>query len=238
MRYLTACLIAIALIAFATDARADDWSFDSYLKQHNQSEWNGFGVGTTLHRKMTQTISMPQMPAPQKTETEEKKTLVKINEDSLVIKVENLVAGTWQTTEKTEPKEKGWTHTVEEIGAESVTVAGTAYECKKKKVVWKDGETVKETVVLSVHAEKGILKMVIAGPQQTELVVAKFDQSWTLGETTVKGRELSLSVSTPMGKLDGTMRIAPNLPDGLVRQELRSGTNFEMLNELVAFVKK
>ncbi len=242
MRYLPFVLAALALVVFAPPASAEDhWSFDSYLKQHNTSDWDGLGVGSMVHRKGFQEMSMPQMPAPQRQETEEKKTLVKITDEDFVIKVEQKQMGAWQTEEKTEPKKKNWTHKVEELGTETVTIEDTEYECSKKKVQWMDGETAKDTAVLYVNEKLGIVKMLVGDDQGVEIVVTKLDQEWTVGDVTLKGREMAMTIPTPMGKLSGTMRLCPEVPDATIRQEIKSGQGpmqMHQVTELVAFVKK
>lgn len=241
MRTLTLGLaVAACLLLLAPDALAGDWSFDDYVKDKAKSQWDGCGVGSMTHRKMTQNVVMPGQ-GEQNMVQETKKTVKEITETEYVIEVEKLSMGQWTTTEEREKKVDALTPKIEEQGKETLTIAGTEYECVKRKVVWMEGETEKETVVIWEHAEKGMLKMNVKGEGEFELTVEAFDGSWTVGDQTFKGRTFEMKMSAQGMEMKGSTDMSTDVPEGNIRFELKGAqgpVQVTVLSELIAFVKK
>jgi hypothetical protein len=243
MRHLAIlCAVVGGLFFLAAPAVADAWQLDEWLKEYPKSGWARFGVGTMIHTRTTNTTTVPGMPEPQKQVSEMKKTLVKISDAGYHIKTEMMVNGQWMpATEEVEPKHDGRQAKVTDAGTETVTIGGTPYPCAKKNVTWTGGDEEPETFTLWVHAEKGIVKMTMPG-QEGAITVTKFDQSWTVGGVTLKGREVELEAQHPMaGPMKATHRISLDIPENAVRMEMSGGQGpmkFSMVTELIAFVKK
>ncbi len=234
--------LAAGLLLLAPDALAGGWSFDDYLKEKARSDWEGYGVGTMTHRRITQVFRMAGQPDPKKTVAEEKKTISEITETEIVIKVESLESGQWTTTEEREKKGDQLTPKVEDQGTETVTLDGTDYECAKKKVEWMKGEKLDETAIVWAHPEKGILKIKVTGKQDATLTVTDTDASWTVGEHALEGRVLAMTVTIQMGmKLKGKAHMSQDVPGSLVKNDLQGSqgpAKLAVVMELIAFTKK
>ena len=238
---ITLALLAAALIV-APDALAKGWTLEDYLAQKPKSDWDGFGVGSMIHNKMTQNVLMPGAPEPQVQTTETKKTLTEITETEYVIKVETKGVGDWVVSEERKKKTKAKKSTVEDLGKEKVKVGETEYECAKKKVTWKEEGKDEEVEFLWIHAEKGILKMEKTGQRAGTLTVTKLDHTKKIGETEVTGRELALDMAGPMGmKLTGTAFLSMSVPENIVAHTIggsQGPMQLKLVLETIAFIKK
>lgn len=249
---LAGCTALLLLVTLgAAPLEAGDWDFEHWTKR--MSAWAGHGVGSMVHRRTTTNISHPQMPAPMKTVTEEKKTLVKITETHYVLKVENLAMGQWTTREEQVPKTARATSEakVEDVGEGSVTIEGKAYACKKKKYtgLQMDGGASAEEMPVSsgvvwVHDSLGVLRIdsttdMMGQSVTTTWQVQRLDVSHQVGDTTLACREIALSNPMMGGKM--TLLECPSVPGDTVRLEMKSdrmGATTSTVTELVAYVKK
>jgi len=233
--------VAASLLLLAPDALAGGWTLEDYLKEKPKSDWVGYGVGTMTHRRITQNVVMPGQ-GEQKMVMEEKKTIKEITETEIVLEVETLNMGQWTTEEKREKKDEGLTPKIEEQGKETVTIAGTEYECVKKQVTWMKGEEVDETAIVWNHPEKGILKMKVSGENDFELIANELDASFTVGEHSLAGRTFEMSMTAQMGMvMKGKASMSNDVPESLVRNEIKGDQGPVKVNvvmELIAFEKK
>jgi len=242
MRALALVLTAAAVLLLAAPAaRAGGWSLEDYLEEKPRSDWDGYGVGTMTHRRIRQDVVVPGQPGPQRLVHEEKKTLTEITDTECVIKVETLEDGVWTTTEEREPKDKGWKAQVEDKGTETVTVGGKDLSCAKKKVTWTKDGAVQETTVLWIHDTLGIVKMKRRSETEATLVLTEPDATFHVGEMTLKGRVWEMEMTTQGMPLKGKAQMSLDVPENLVRNEMKGGNgsaSVDVLMELVAFTKK
>lgn len=231
-------------LLFASSARAGDgWSLEDYLNARAQAKWSGCGVGSMIHIRQTQTITMPQLPAPRKTVTETKETLLAVTDDGYKVKVETLNGGQWTTSEKVEPKVAMEQSKVEDAGTGTVSVGGTDYPCTKKTVTMtmanQPGQT--QTWTIWENADKGILEVDQKGAQDSSLKTEEFDAPVTVGDQSVSARKFALSMQIHGHATTGTFWASTAVPGRFVRQEIsgdQGPVKFEMKREVVEFLKK
>jgi len=213
--HVLALTFAFLIVAGTTPAFADDWSFESFKKQAEKSDWEGFGIGTSVTKKSKSVSPMGSQ------ETEERITLIKIEDDKLTLKIEKKGAdGKWaEQPVRVEKRKKDVKIESKVSGEETITIAGTSYPCKIiDSTKTEDGES--EPARFWVHEKKGILQMEMqAGPgMKFKLVVTKIDVEKTIGETTLKGcREFTASFT------GGTMKtlVCLNCPEQTLVQSMQ-----------------
>jgi len=251
-------LLSIVLVmGSSTPSQAGDEAKKTVIEQ--KSAWAGHGVGSLVHRKSTQTTPMGKMV------TEDKRTLVKITDTDYELKVESKTMVGWSKSVVREPKVTKVEVSAdksEDAGEETLTIAGKAYPCKKKKT--KDvgalipgmpkppggrpgapgaGLTGAGTVWL--HAKLGMLKSEMTSSMMGQSVkitmtVTKLSVSKKVGETTIDCREMTMTNSMMPGGNIVTLT-SPLVPGGTVRSEMsmsQGGMNMSRIEELVAWVKK
>jgi hypothetical protein len=209
--------------------------------------WDGYGPGSTVHTKMATSTEMPGMTMPPQS-SEMKQTLVKTTDTEWVVKVEMKMGESWTTTENRIPRTAKGVEGVpdapkpEEVGAESLTVDGKAYACKKWKMVVQGMTTVSWT-----HDEAGTLKTTMEGPSMaSEMLVTSLAK-----KVTAAGRELTCRESTSRSKSEVqgqamqslvVMLTTPEVPAHTVRMEsvteMGGMMKTRILMELVSFEKK
>jgi hypothetical protein len=245
------CALLFALLAAPAPAAAGGWGMENWTKR--PSAWTGHGAGSMVHRRTTAVTSMPGMPAPQKTVTEEKQTLLRETEDAYVIKVERLVMGAWTTTEETEPKvmRVNAEADISDLGEEAVTVAGTSYPCHKKQVKNLGMKSqaapgaAATTGILWVNDTHGVLKMemtmsMMGQAMTTTILTTKLSASHTVGDVTLDCREMQMSSSAMAGGVT-TMLQCMDVPGQVVRMEMKQShgpVQMEHVTELLAYVRK
>lgn len=162
MRYVAPLFgLLAAFILTAAPAHADDkdWSLEAW--KNRQDEWAGYGVGTMVHTKSTQVMSMPQMPEPRTTITETKKTLMAISENEYTVKTETKVGEQWMANEIKVPRKNPKTTEFkqEKIGDGTVKVDGTDYACTRWRVTVTAKGAPSTVTVVWVHDTKGALQI-------------------------------------------------------------------------------
>ncbi|MHC5010082.1 MAG: hypothetical protein ACYTG6_03910 [Planctomycetota bacterium] len=229
-------VLPLALLFLAVPASGEDWSAENWYR--HKSGWEGYGVGTMVHRRMTMRTSGPGMPAPMNNVTETRSTLIRITETSFFIKEETKVGGQW-TASESEVQRTGRAGTppqVEELGTEAVTVEGTAYPCRKQRVTWQEAAE-PYVAILWNHEEHGVLRMQTeSGGQQIAFTVTKLEVSRTVGGTTVACREMEMTGGSMPGKI--THLTSLQVPGGTVEMHMnmnQGGMQIENKTELLAF---
>ena len=211
---LLALGMVLALLLAAAPAHAHDWTIESFQKQAQQSDWEGFGVGTSYTTKTAATSPMGTR------NSEERKTLMKIEAEHVVIKTEQKQAdGTWKEVKTDKiPRKKKVTFEMKDAGAEKVKVGETEYDCKLVEgVKTEDGKS--EKARFWVHDAKGILQMEMpAGPgMMIKMTVTKLDYEKTIGETTLKNVR-SFTASFPGGTI--VMEVGLDSPEQMLSQKM------------------
>lgn len=197
--HVLALTFALLTVAGTTPAFANGWSFESFKTQSGKADWEGFGIGTSVTKKSKSVSPRGSQ------ETEERTTLIKIEDDKLTFKIEKKGAdGKWAEQPVRVEKRKKDVKIVSKVsGEETITVAGTSYPCKILNATkTEDGKS--EPARFWVHEEKGILKMEMeSGPgMKLTFVVTKIDVEKAIGKTIFKNcREYSTSFT------GGTMRM-------------------------------
>jgi hypothetical protein len=213
--------------------------------------WDGFGVGSYVHTKVTTKMSMPGMPAmPEQPASETKQTLVKVTDEAFTVKTETKMGETWTGgTETVIPRkftgEKMPVDTKvvpEELGTEKVTVEGTSYDCKKIKV--KTGQV---SVISWVHEKEGVLKSesdLGGGQGTTTMTVTSLSKKAKAGDKEVVCRESKTVSKTSMGGMNAETTItsltSESVPGHQVRTEMVMAGQMSMttVTEVVAFEAK
>ena len=233
-RLLLPLLVAFVLVSASVAEAGSDWSLEAYKKMSSHSDWEGYAVGTMIHTRKTGVMNMPGHGEPRKTDEEEKKTLIKITDTELTIKVEKKQPdGTWSSSERTKKRKKDVKFEMKELGTGTVNVEGTDYECKKVLGTKIEGAK-RDEVTFWVHPEAGVLKMSM---KEGEMTTKRLSVSHKIGDQTVDCREFALKHK--MGEM--TMMISQEVPGHTVRQSMAfeqgpvSGNSKE---EIIAFVKK
>jgi len=261
-------LFALALSLFLlgpTMAFAGDWKLEGWVKR--KSTWAGFGVGTVIQRRSTDEMAMPGMPGGgRKTVQETRKTLLEVTPTDYVLKVEKRVNGKWIASEEKEPKVAGKGAAevkIEEAGEENLTVEGTSYSCKKRKVSDLSallgelakgapgrkgragmGMPSKASGMIWENEKQGILKTEIhvtamGRAMKVTLLVTRLKVSQKVGETTLRCRETTMTNSMMPGKT--LMLQSAQVPERTVRttRNVQMGpARVKHLDELVAFTRK
>lgn len=183
------------------------------------SPWDGFGEGSWVIQKTTNKQVGDDAAAAEATQ---RITLTKITEQAYTIKTEIKVGEEWTGSEYEMPRaykapteEKTEAPKAEDLGSETLTVDGTAIECKKTKVV------VAGSTSISWTSEKyGVVKNETTGPagdSTTELVKIK-------GVVKIKGKDVECQVTktsfkSPQMENVTTSYASPSIPGGMVRAE-------------------
>lgn len=236
-----ALFAACLLIATPAHAGEDDWSLDAWKKR--TSEWEGYAVGTMVHTKNTNTVTMAQLPKPRTTVSETKRTLMAISEKEFTVKVETRVGeAAWTTMEVKEPRRdpKAATYKEEKLGEGSVDIGGTSYACTRYRITVTQPELPAQVSEVWVHDKKGVLKGIVegtAGAERVEMTVTKLDV-----KRTVSGHEMSCREFTYTTK-QGTNRMlmtrdAPTTMVGLTMKMKQAGMEMDNKIELVGLTIK
>jgi hypothetical protein len=265
MRKSCIALAAVAVLVFATPARAGEWSLDEWM--NGKSAWEGHAVGSSYTEETTSktpTIpNMPDIPGMPKggtTVTTVKHTLQQITETEFVIKVETTIAGRTTTTEDRQPRKRHAKATITELGEGVVEVGGTKYACKKRKVSdWgeliagsmpkpKPGQGAPELprgpATVWEHPEQGVLKVVadlsmMGQPMTTTMLWTNLSVTRTVGGHEFTCREVTMSNSMMPGTM--VMITSRKFPGGTVErvQEMEMmGHKSSTTTKVTAYVKK
>ena len=212
---LIACLVPLLAIALmAVPAHANEWTIESFQKQAKQSDWEGYDVGTSF---TTKTAAVSPMGS---RNTEERKTLMKIEDENVTIKIEQKQEdGTWKET-RTEkvPRKKKVTFEMKDAGTAKIKVGETEYDCKVVEgVKTEDGKA--EKARFWVHDQKGILQMEMpAGPgMMIKMTATKLDYEKTIGDVTLKDMR-SFKAEFPGGVMN--MEVCLNSPEQMISQKM------------------
>jgi hypothetical protein len=158
--------------------------------------WEGCGVGSFVHQKMTMTMSMAGVPP---TTTEMKSTLVKVTDAAWTVKTETKVGEEWMGAEMDYPRKATGTAPdapkPEDLGEEKVTVEGKDLACKKQQV--KVGD---QTVTTWTNDTYGVVRSESKGAgSETSSVLTKL-----AGKTKVGDREVEYRETTTTAKSAGS----------------------------------
>jgi len=218
--------------------------------------WDGFPVGTMIQHKTKSVVTVPGMPAPRQTVSEERKTLLRVTEKSYVLKVETREgSGPWTSKEVTEPRLSkedlkdmaarfrsamgpGAKVKLEDIGEESVTIEGKTYPCKTKRMTYQAGPMGEMSAKVWISEEHGMLKMKGSGMASITMEVKKLATPVTAAGHTFTCRQTEMK----MGTMGGTTQRfeSKDVPEGLVRTTttMKQGPmSMENTTELVGFRK-
>ncbi len=209
---LALLVLAAFVLLVPADASASDWGFDTWKKSVTQSDWEGYAAGTSYTTRTTMKGTMGGQAFERVTDT--KTTLVKVTEKEFTIKTETSAMGMkMPASTSTEARKKDVKVETKEAGSETITVAGTAYACKKI-IGTKTEKGKKETMTFWVHETAGVLKyqmnMDVGSGQKTNVigVAKKLKVQHKVGTTTFDCREFEVEMNMPqMGKTKRTMRL-------------------------------
>ena len=253
-------LLFLALLGLSPGVRAEEPGAAG--DDAEAQGWGRYGVGTTIHHRTTTESTVPGME-PQRILNETKKTLIRITDTHYVLESETTMAGRTQTSEEKVPKTggpdalarvvpfaAGTVKARKVVGRESVTVAGTEYDCTKVELTFPCSPNARgsscggsgtgdDTFVTTIweHPTHGLLKMMSTGGWGMDLETAALD-----AEHEVDGRALRCKATTLSREGMVTKRLdCREVPGELVRSEVsieQGPMKSRALTELVAFTPK
>ena len=234
MRYRVFVPAFIAVLVLSTTlAEANPWSFESWKARESASSWEGFGVGSMVHKRSVSEFG------PHKQVVETKTTVMKVTDTEIHLRHETKMGDTWQTSEEVQKRKNDLRIQVEsrELGTDSVEVEGTSYPCRKLSVTLVFSG-LRLPMTIWEHEKEGILK--IEGTQEgvvTTTVVTRLSVPHDVGGTSVKCREMKISSSMNRG----TQLLSTEVPGQAVLHEMsmQMGTQTTKNDtRVLAFVKK
>ncbi len=233
-----ALLVALSVILLAAPATHAENAWDVATVHKARPAWEGFGVGTMVHYRVTTTRGTEGTSADSQS-TEVKETLRKVTATAFEISKMRKSAAGWDpaTTDSKSRKVSAATHKIVPDGIEKIRVGETDYPCRKLNVTTtRVGAESIETSTLWEHEQHGILKSEFKRERTTTVVVTQLSVRRRIGTRELTCRAFRLE----SGQQSGTWLLCPEVPGRLVESSLKfeAGGSRRIDKVLLAFEKK